>query len=157
MEEIRYAEDVGFPMSVHLLNWSGYFLVSALLLFMAVLFLQSGLDKINDYKGNLEWLKGHFEKSVLAPMVPVLLSTLAFTETLAGLLCFISLIIFWVDGSLVMALPAYMLCVLNFLMLFAGQRIAKDYAGAAGIVPYFITGVLGLAFFTYLNAVAHMW
>lgn len=28
-------------------------------LFLAILFLQSGLDKIIDWKGNLTWLKGH--------------------------------------------------------------------------------------------------
>lgn len=157
MEEISYTDVSGVPMAVHLMQWSGYFIVSALLLFMAVLFLQSGLDKITDYKGNLEWLKGHFEKSVLGPMVPALLSTLAFTETLAGLLNLIAFFIFWIDGSLVLAMPAYMLCLLNFLILFAGQRIAKDYDGAAGIVPYFIAGVVGLAFFTYINAMEQMW
>ena len=33
-------------------------------LFLAILFLQSGFDKIVDRQGNLEWLKGHFAKSV---------------------------------------------------------------------------------------------
>jgi hypothetical protein len=30
------------------------------------------------------------------------------------------------------------LAALNVVMLFFGQRIAKDYAGAAALVPYFI-------------------
>ena len=29
-------------------------------------------------------------------------------------------------------------------MLFFGQRLAKDYAGAATLVPYFILAVLGI-------------
>ena len=39
-------------------------------LFLAILFLQSGIDKVVDRRGNLEWLKGHFAKSPLAGMVP---------------------------------------------------------------------------------------
>jgi hypothetical protein len=34
--------------------------------FLAILFLQSGIDKIVDRRGNFEWLKGHFAKSPLA-------------------------------------------------------------------------------------------
>ena len=42
-------------------------LFSALL--VAILFLQSGLDKVFDFKGNLEWLTGHFSKPFLRGMV----------------------------------------------------------------------------------------
>ena len=41
--------------------------------FLAILFLQSGIDKIVDRRGNLEWLRGHFAKSPLAGTVPALL------------------------------------------------------------------------------------
>jgi hypothetical protein len=30
--------------------------------FLAILFLQSRIDKVVDRRGNLEWLKGHFAK-----------------------------------------------------------------------------------------------
>ena len=43
-------------------------LVSA---FLAILFLQSGIDKVVDRRGNLEWLEGHFAKSPLAGIVPL--------------------------------------------------------------------------------------
>jgi len=42
--------------------------------FLAILFLQSGIDKIVDRRGNLEWLKGHFAKSALAGVVPAMLT-----------------------------------------------------------------------------------
>ena len=32
------------------------------------------------------------------------------------------------------------------VMLFFGQRIAKDYAGAGGLVPYFILAIINLYF-----------
>jgi hypothetical protein len=55
-------------------------------LFLAILFVQSGVDKIVDRPGNLEWLKGHFAKSPLAGMVPLLLTVITILETAAGVL-----------------------------------------------------------------------
>src|SRR5207245_5935233 len=58
-------------------------LVSA---FLAILFLQSGIDKIVDRQGNLQWLKGHFAKSPLAGIVPLLFGVLTIIELAAGAL-----------------------------------------------------------------------
>src|ERR1700732_484301 len=58
-------------------------LVSA---FLAILFLQSGIDKILDRQGNLQWLSGHFAKSALAGLVPVMFGILTIIELVAGLL-----------------------------------------------------------------------
>ena len=120
------------------------------LFFFAILFLQSGIDKVTDRKGNLEWLTGHFAKSPLAAMVPTLLSILTFTEIGAGALCIIGWLFFTVGvGGFLGTLPFFALafCGINFLMLFLGQRMVKDYAGAAGIVPYFIANMAGMWFF----------
>jgi len=38
------------------------------------------------------------------------------------------------------------LSAVALVMLFFGQRIAKDYAGAGGLVPYFILAVINLYF-----------
>src|SRR5947199_10763871 len=54
--------------------------------FLAILFLQSGIDKIIDRLGNLEWLKGHFANTPLAGVVPVLLTAITFLEVAAGAL-----------------------------------------------------------------------
>src|SRR5204862_2355705 len=54
--------------------------------FLAILFLQSGIDKIADRRGNFEWLKGHFAKSPLAGIVPALLTTITILEVAAGVL-----------------------------------------------------------------------
>src|SRR4051794_7702467 len=58
-------------------------LVSA---FLAILFLQSGIDKIVDRRGNFEWLKGHFGKTPLAGIVPLLLISITILEVAAGVL-----------------------------------------------------------------------
>src|SRR5207248_6798081 len=54
--------------------------------FLSILFLQSGIDKIIDYRSNLEWLKGHFAKSPLAGVVPILLAAITLLEVAAGVL-----------------------------------------------------------------------
>src|SRR5690349_5174302 len=54
--------------------------------FLAILFLQSGIDKVVDRRGNLEWLKGHFAKSALAGVVSAMLTTITILELVAGIL-----------------------------------------------------------------------
>lgn len=107
-------------------------------LFLAVLFLQSGLDKVFDWQGNLGWLKGHFGQSPLRNMVPLLLGVITVTEVAAGLLSAAGALFFVIEGSTRLAAYGAALSALNILMLFTGQRLAKDYAGAATLVSYFI-------------------
>ena len=116
--------------------------------FLAILFLQSGIDKIVDWKGNLSWLKGHFKKSPLEGMVPVLLGTITFFEVLAGLVSAAGMIMILVSGEVQIALMGAQLCALSLVMLFFGQRTAKDYEGAAVLVPYFILAVGAIFLFS---------
>jgi hypothetical protein len=113
---------------------------------LAVLFLQSGIDKIVDRKGNIEWLTGHFAKSPLAGVVVPMVSVITVVELAAGATSALgALMLLFTGGRTVAALGA-LLAVAALLMLFFGQRLAKDYAGAAALVPYFIlaSGGLGL-------------
>lgn len=111
------------------------------LVFLAILFLQSGLDKVVDFKGNLGWLKGHFAKSPLAGQVTPMLAVITLTETAAGVLATAGAAMIAISGSRTPGLYAAQLCALNIVMLFFGQRLAKDYAGAAALVPYFILSI----------------
>src|SRR5436309_10296259 len=54
--------------------------------FLAILFLQSGIDKVVDRRGNLEWLRGHFARSPLARVEPALLAVITILEVAAGAL-----------------------------------------------------------------------
>src|SRR3982751_2548085 len=111
-------------------------LLAALLI--AILFLQSGLDKVFDWKGNLGWLTGHFSKTFLAPMVPLLLGTITAMELATGLLSAIGVVYLLTTGSTVVIFYAAALGSLSIISLFFGQRVAKDYPGAAVLVPYFL-------------------
>ncbi len=106
--------------------------------FLAILFLQSGIDKIVDRRGNLEWLEGHFAKSPLAAFVPLLLTALTILEVAAGGLNAIGCILVIVLHDSTFGFYGAVLAAVAILALFFGQRIAKDYAGAAVLVPYFL-------------------
>tara|TARA_R100001369_G_scaffold88614_1_gene125373 strand:- start:3027 stop:3425 length:399 start_codon:yes stop_codon:yes gene_type:complete len=112
-----------------------------LLLFLIITFLQSALDKILDWKGNLSWLKSHFSKTPFKNMVPLLLGTVMVTEIVAGILCTIGLFLLIVQGDGSIALAGAILACLALLMLLLGQRMAKDYDGARTIAIYFMPAV----------------
>ena len=106
--------------------------------FLAILFLQSGIDKIIDHRGNLEWLKGHFAKSPLAGVVAVLLTAITLLEVIAGALSAIGCIMVIVSRETTVAFYGAVISAVALVALFFGQRMAKDYAGAAVLVPYFL-------------------
>ncbi|HTL79499.1 MAG TPA: hypothetical protein VL136_08840 [Candidatus Babeliales bacterium] len=112
--------------------------------FLAILFLQSGVDKIVDRRGNLEWLSGHFSKSPLAGMVPALLITITILELVAGVLSAVGclFVILWKDSTI--AFYGAILSAAAITALFFGQRMAKEYAGAAVLVPYFLLTLVAL-------------
>ena len=107
-------------------------------LFVAVLFIQSGLDKVFDWKGNLEWLNSHFAKTPMAGMVPINLGIITVMEIATGFLSAAGIVYFLVSGSLAVIFWASVLGAASITALFFGQRLAKDYPGAAVLVPYFL-------------------
>jgi len=116
-------------------------LVSA---FLAILFLQSGFDKIVDRRGNLDFLKGHLAKSPLAGIVPLMVTAITILEVAAGALSGIgcALIIFARDPTI--AFYGAVVSAVAIIALFFGQRMAKDYAGAAVLVPYFLLTLVAI-------------
>ena len=123
--------------------WFIQSLVSSL---FAVLFLQSGIDKITDRKGNLEWLTGHFASSPLAGFVTLLLTTLTIVEIAAGAISLVGVAFILISKTYCLAFAGTALSGIALVMLFFGQRLAKDYAGAASLIPYFILAVIDLYF-----------
>lgn len=110
--------------------------------FLAILFLQSGIDKVADYRSNLEWLKGHFAKSPLGGVVPILLAALTILEIAAGALSAIGCVLLAVSRDSTVAFYGAVIAAVALIALFFGQRMAKEYAGAAVLVPYFLLTLL---------------
>jgi diacylglycerol kinase len=112
--------------------------------FLAILFLQSGIDKIVDRRGNLEWLKGHFAKSPLAGTVPALLTAITILEVAAGVLSALGCVLVLVTRDSTLAFCGAVVSTAAIIALFFGQRVAKDYAGAAVLVPYFLLALVAI-------------
>src|SRR5262249_48968487 len=112
--------------------------------FLAILFLQSGIDKVVAYRGNLEWLKGHFAKSQLAGVVSVLLTALTILEISAGGLSGIGCVLVIVSRETAIAFYGAVISAVAIVALFFGQRMAKEYAGAAVLVAYFLLSLVAI-------------
>lgn len=125
-------------------NLTNYITEILILIFIAITFLQSGLDKVTDWKGNIGWLKGHFSKTFLAGQVTLMVATILILEVLAGIMALVGIFFIISNGNTDIALYSTVLAAITLLMLLFGQRVAKDYAGAFTIVGYFIVVVLGV-------------
>ncbi|WP_440879599.1 DoxX family protein [Tenacibaculum sp. C7A-26P2] len=115
-----------------------------ILLFLVATFLQSGVDKVTDWSGNLSFIKDHFKNSPLKNMVSILLSIILVMEITAGAFMFIGIFNLVTTGSKDLALLGVQLSSLTLVFLLIGQRLAKDYAGAMTLAVYFIITVLGM-------------
>jgi hypothetical protein len=119
-------------------------------LFFAITFLQSGIDKIINKDGNLGWFKSVFEPTFLCKIITPLFYWITIQEIAVGIIMIIAALC--CCGVMCINCFAtewgYVLCVFVLVQLFAGQRIAKDYAGATGIIPYIIVAIIGYLYFT---------
>jgi diacylglycerol kinase len=116
-------------------------LVSA---FLAVLFLQSGIDKVVDRRGNRAYLDEHFARSPLAGTVGPMLLVITILEVSAGALSGVGCILLLLTHDSMVAFLGAVIAGINIIALFLGQRVAKDYAGAAALVPYFLLALAGI-------------
>jgi len=109
-----------------------------ILLFLIVTFMQSGIDKISDWKGNIEFIKSHFKNSPLKNNVPLLLAIILTIEIAAGIFMIIGTYQIYSSGLKEIALIGVELSAIALIFLLIGQRLAKDYAGAMTLAVYFI-------------------
>lgn len=112
-----------------------------LLLFLALTFLQSGADKIFDWKGNIGWLKGHFLKTPFRNSVPLLVGFILALELITGIASLMGIYGILSSQNTSMAFWGALLGCITLLMLLLGQRVAKDYDGARTIVIYLMPTV----------------
>ena len=120
-------------------------LISSLIgIFISIALLQSGIDKVLDRKGNLSWLSDHFSDSILNKNVPLLLLIVTIIELLSGFLLFLGALYNIIFSNSNLLILGFLTSSISFIFLFFGQRVAKDYDGAAVIVNYFILNMIGL-------------
>ena len=120
-------------------------LISSLIgIFISIALLQSGIDKVLDRKDNLSWLSDHFSDTILNKNVPLLLLIVTIIELLSGFLLLLGGLYNIIISNSDLLILGFLTSSINFIFLFFGQRVAKDYDGAAVIVNYFILNMIGL-------------
>jgi diacylglycerol kinase len=112
--------------------------------FLAILFLQSGIDKIVDRTGNRAYLEQHFAKSPLAGTVGPMFAVITILEVSAGALSGVGCVLLLLTHDSTVAYLGAVVGAVNLTALFFGQRVAKDYVGAAVLVPYFLLALTGI-------------
>lgn len=113
--------------------------------FIAVLYIQSGADKVMDMEGNLGWLRQHFGKSIFKNVVPPMFYIVLLLEVGSAILCVAGIGQIILNGATRLAFYGATASAINLICLFTGQRFAKDYAGAASLVPYFLLSIVAMA------------
>jgi len=115
-----------------------------ILLFLIITFVLSGFEKILDWKGNVNFIKNHFQNSPLKNNVPLLLTILLIIEIIATILMTIGVYQIYTSESKEIALMGTELSAVSLIFMLIGQRMAKDYAGAMSLAVYFIITLLGV-------------
>ena len=116
-------------------------------IFFAIVFFQSGIDKIIDRKGNLIFFENHFKKTLFYKIHSHALTTLMFSELIAASLCAYGCIYSIVYKNTGFVFYGLLVTSFVLLALLLGQRIAKDYVGAADITIYFILCIITIMSF----------
>ena len=131
-----------------ILNFDSIIIVQVFVsVFFSIVFFQSGIDKIIDRKGNHEFFKDHFKDTPLDKIVSPALSILAFLEITTAGICLFGFIYSLIYADTVFIFYGIVLAGLVLLMLLFGQRVAKDYIGAADITVYFIVCIITIMSF----------
>ena len=124
---------------MQILNYNSLEITQILVsVFFSIVFFQSGLDKVIDRRGNIDFFKDHFKKTPIKTIVPFILTTLTILELITAGLCFFGFCNSLLYESTDYIFYGLILCGIVLLLLLFGQRVAKDYIGAADITIYFI-------------------
>ena len=116
--------------------------------FMAVLFLQSGLDKVFQRSDNEAYITDYFKKTFLLPYASILLTVTTILELTAGILSAVGVVAL-LYGNPLWAFWGLIFSSATFLSLLFGMRIAKDFSGSVSMASYMALTVLGLLLLIY--------
>lgn len=111
---------------------------------MMITFLQSSFDKIINRKENLEFFNSHFANSPLRGFTSLLLSIITVMEFIGCFMLVYGIYFVFVERTTLWIFYGFILVSLTLIALFTGQRLAKDYVGAADLIPYFTLVMLGI-------------
>lgn len=123
-------------------------------IFFSILFLQSGFDKLINRSDNITYFRESFSKTYFNNYILFLFWIITFLECVTGIICFFSLFFLCSATTIPLAYNGIsiglILSNITIICLFMGQRIAKDYAGAASLSGYFLISLMGLFLLNFI-------
>lgn len=116
-----------------------------ILLFLSIVFIQSSLDKVLNWKPNLDFTINTLSSKFPKYLVIVSLLSVTFFELVGGLSSFFGIVeicmgsepLFWSKVGVYSS-------SLALLILLTGQRISMNYEDAKTIVIYFLVCIAGM-------------
>ena len=114
------------------------------LAFFLIVFIQSGLDKVFDYKGNLSFLNDSLGSFFSKQLITLALISVTILELTSGLLCLLGIVDVIFNDSNFIGLIGVIIGSVALLILLFGQRVSKNYDGAKTIAIYFILAMIGI-------------
>jgi len=133
---------------MRLLNFSNLEISQILVsIYFSIVFFQSSIDKIIDRENNILFFNEHFKNTIIKKFVPMLLTSLAVLEFFVASLNALAIIYSLLYSNLTFIFYGLLACSVVLLMLLFGQRLAKDYVGAADITIYFILCIVTIMSF----------
>jgi|TARA_B110000914_G_scaffold26852_1_gene20024 putative oxidoreductase len=133
---------------MRLLNFSNLEISQILVsIYFSIVFFQSSIDKIIDRENNILFFNEHFKNTIIKKFVPMLLTSLAVLEFFVASLNALAIIYSLLYSNLTFIFYGLLACSVVLLMLLFGQRLAKDYVGAADITIYFILCIITIMSF----------
>ena len=121
--------------------------VILILSFFSIVFIQSGLDKVFNKKGNLSFLYDLLGKVFSKSLIIVAFYSITLLEVASGFLCLIGVFEVFLYGSSALGYWGLIVGALALLILLFGQRMSQNYDGAKTITIYFILSVFGISLF----------
>ena len=116
-------------------------------IFFSIVFFQSSIDKINDREGNLKFFNQHFKETFFQNYTSISLNLLAFLEITSAFLCCLGIFYKLLHHDSIFLYYGLLISAIVLLSLLFGQRLAKDYTGAADITIYFILCIVTILSF----------
>ena len=116
-------------------------------IFFSIVFFQSSLDKINDREGNLKFFNHHFKGTFFQNYTSISLNFLALLEITSAFLCCFGIFYKFSYHDSIFIYYGLLMSAIVLLSLLLGQRLAKDYVGAADITIYFILCIVTILSF----------
>jgi len=113
-------------------------------IFLLIAFSQSSIDKIINRKNNQDFFDKHFSETIFKNFTSILLTIVTFLELVGALTLAYGIYYAFALKTTLWIFYGFVILAVTLIFLFLGQRLAKDYVGAADLVPYFTLIMLGI-------------